>query len=103
MRAFAALLVSFLFAGVAVAQQPAYEFTLPIEPPYHRVRYEASDRPGELARLFADVGEAGVNIEDVRIDHSPGTPAGLVELAIRADAEDGLLRALAARGWVVHG
>lgn len=62
-----------------------------------------SDRPGELARLFADVGEAGVNIEDVRIDHSPGTPAGLVELSVRADTAEGLLHALAARGWVVHG
>ena len=61
------------------------------------------DRPGELARLFADVGAAGVNIEDVRIDHSPGTPAGLVLLTIHPDAEPALLRALAQHGWDVHG
>ena len=30
------------------------------------------DHPGGLARLFADVGASGVNIEDVRIDHDPG-------------------------------
>ena len=30
------------------------------------------DHPGELARLLADVGEIGVNIEDLRIDHDPG-------------------------------
>ena len=30
------------------------------------------DQPGELARLFDAAGAAGVNIEDVRIEHSPG-------------------------------
>ena len=43
------------------------------------------DHPGELARLFADVGEIGVNVEDVRIDHDPGRPVGLVELTVAAD------------------
>ena len=44
------------------------------------------DQPGELARLFADAGESGVNIEDVRIDHDPGRPVGLVELIVADDA-----------------
>ncbi|MGW5365237.1 prephenate dehydrogenase [Actinopolymorpha pittospori] len=61
------------------------------------------DQPGELARLFADVSAAGVNIEDVRIDHSPGTPAGLVELSVDQDAVPALLEALARHGWDVHG
>ncbi|MGW0227216.1 prephenate dehydrogenase [Actinopolymorpha singaporensis] len=61
------------------------------------------DRPGELARLFADVGAAGVNIEDVRIDHSPNTPAGLVELWVHQDTVPALLEALAHHGWDVHG
>src|SRR5690606_6313904 len=61
------------------------------------------DRAGELARLFADVGESGVNIEDVRIDHSPGSPAGLVELAVAPDALPALLEALERHGWTVHG
>ena len=34
------------------------------------------DHPGELARLFADAGDIGVNIEDVRIDHDPGPRYG---------------------------
>ena len=34
------------------------------------------DHPGELARLFHDVGEIGVNIEDLHIDHDPGRPVG---------------------------
>ena len=61
-----------------------------------------ADRPGELARLIADVGRAGVNIEDLRIEHSPGQPVGLVELAVAPGAERALARALAGLGWVVH-
>ena len=49
------------------------------------------DHPGELARLFADVGEIGVNVEDVRIDHDPGRPVGLVELTVAADRAEHLL------------
>ena len=60
------------------------------------------DHPGELARLFADVGEIGVNVEDVRIDHDPGRPVGLVELTVDADRAEHLCHALADRGWSVH-
>jgi prephenate dehydrogenase len=41
-----------------------------------------ADQPGELGRLFADIGAAGVNLEDVRIEHTQGRPTGLVELDI---------------------
>jgi prephenate dehydrogenase len=61
------------------------------------------DHPGELARLLSDVGEIGVNIEDLRIDHDPGRAVGLVELRIAHDAVDGLQRDLEARGWSTHG
>ena len=61
-----------------------------------------SDRPGELARLFADVGAAGVNIEDVRIEHSPGQAVGLVELSVDPAAEARVTAALTGLGWVVH-
>jgi prephenate dehydrogenase len=60
------------------------------------------DRPGQLARLFTDAGEAGVNIEDVRIEHSPGQPVGLIELAVQSELADRLAAALAERGWTVH-
>jgi prephenate dehydrogenase len=61
------------------------------------------DHPGELARLFADVGEIGVNIEDIRIDHDPGRPVGVVELTVAADQAGELLGSLEARGWSGHG
>jgi prephenate dehydrogenase len=60
------------------------------------------DHPGELARLFADAGEIGVNIEDVRIDHDPGRPVGLVELTVEEGHADHLLGSLESRGWVTH-
>jgi prephenate dehydrogenase len=60
------------------------------------------DQPGELARLFAAAGEAGVNIEDVSIEHSPGQPVGLVELSVAPGAEHALAEALTARGWQLH-
>lgn len=62
-----------------------------------------SDRPGELARLFAAAGVAGVNIEDVRIDHSPGREAGLVELMVDPAVAGRLAGDLAAAGWTVQG
>ena len=60
------------------------------------------DHPGELARLFADAGESGVNIEDVRIDHDPGRPTGLVELVVDESLAEHLLASLESRGWVTH-
>lgn len=60
------------------------------------------DRPGELARLFGDAGDSGVNVEDLRIDHDPGRPVGLVELVVQTDAADRLVEALVTRGWSAH-
>jgi prephenate dehydrogenase len=60
------------------------------------------DHPGELARLFADVGDIGVNIEDLHIDHDPGRPVGLVELVVEDTAAEGLRADLQTREWVTH-
>jgi prephenate dehydrogenase len=60
------------------------------------------DRPGELARLFHATGAAGVNVEDVRIEHSPGLPVGVAELSIRPAEAATLLDALEAGGWPVR-
>jgi len=60
------------------------------------------DQPGELARLFHATGAAGVNIEDVRIEHSPGLPVGVAELYVRPAEAGVLLDALEAGGWPVR-
>ena len=60
------------------------------------------DRPGELARLFEASGAAGVNIEDVRIEHSPGLPVGVAELSVRPAEAQPLLDALERGGWPVR-
>jgi len=60
------------------------------------------DQPGELARLFRATGAAGVNIEDVRIEHSPGLPVGVAELSVRPAEAGMLLDALEAGGWPVR-
>jgi prephenate dehydrogenase len=61
------------------------------------------DQPGELARLFEATGAAGINIEDVRIEHSPGLPVGVAELSVRPAEAAALLTALEAGGWRVRG
>lgn len=60
------------------------------------------DHPGELARLLGDAGKIGVNVEDLRIDHDPGRPLGLVEVTVAADRADFLAASLEDRGWTAH-
>lgn len=66
------------------------------------VQVVIADRAGELARLFNAVGAAGVNIEDVRIEHSPGLPVGVAELSVRPGEVPALLDAMGAGGWPVR-
>ncbi|MDT0418572.1 prephenate dehydrogenase [Streptomyces sp. DSM 41982] len=66
---------------------------------YETIAVLISDRPGELARIFADAGRAGVNVEDVRIEHATGQQAGLVQLSVAPEAASGLAAALRERGW----
>lgn len=70
-------------------------------PHYAVVQAVIGDQPGELAGLFLAAGDAGINIEDIRIEHSPGLPVGVAELSVRPEAAQRLAEALAARGWPV--
>ncbi len=69
---------------------------------YSQVRVVIADEPGGLAALFLAAGEAGVNIEDVRLEHSPGQPVGLVELSVQPQSAKTLGERLRAAGWSVH-
>lgn len=59
------------------------------------------DTPGELARLLAEIGDAGINLEDLRLEHSPGTLVGLAEISVLPEVESALVAELEARGWRV--
>jgi prephenate dehydrogenase len=59
------------------------------------------DQPGQMARLLADAAAAGVNVEDLRVEHAPGLPVGLIELFVGPEAAAPLRAALAERGWTL--
>ncbi|MBT2387007.1 prephenate dehydrogenase [Streptomyces sp. ISL-11] len=69
---------------------------------YETVTVMIGDQPGELARIFADAGRAGVNIEDVRIEHATGQQAGLIQLMVEPAAVPGLVATLRERGWSIR-
>ncbi|MFI6251064.1 prephenate dehydrogenase [Streptomyces sp. NPDC051016] len=69
---------------------------------YEVVAVLIDDQPGQLARIFADAGAAGVNIEDVRIEHATGQQAGLVQLWVEPKAVPVLTSALRDRGWALR-
>lgn len=65
------------------------------------VRVDLPDEPGRLAELLRAAGDAGVNVEDLRVEHVPGRPRGVVELLVAPDAAEPLRAALDASGWHV--
>lgn len=69
---------------------------------FARVSVEVDDRPGRLAALLADAGAAGVNVEDVRVEHVPGRATGVITLLVTREARPGLTGALAQVGWRVE-
>jgi prephenate dehydrogenase len=69
---------------------------------YEVVAVLIDDQPGQLARIFADAGRAGVNIEDVRIEHATGQQAGLVQLMVEPSAAPVLSASLRERGWAIR-
>lgn len=66
------------------------------------VTVHIGDQPGELARLFTDAGHSGVNIEDVRLEHAVGQPAGLVHLSVVHHAAAAFKEDLQGRGWRIR-
>lgn len=60
------------------------------------------DEPGALARLLVNAAAAQVNVEDIRVDHSPGQPLGIVELDVAPAHGLSLEQALVALGWAAN-
>ena len=61
------------------------------------------DTAGQLGRLFGDLGELGVNVEDLRLEHSPGAQFGLAEISVDPAALLGAIAGLQGRGWRIAG
>lgn len=61
------------------------------------------DTPGELGRLLTELGEISVNMEDLRLEHSPSAQIGLAEISVLPEALQRTIDDLTARGWRIAG
>jgi prephenate dehydrogenase len=61
------------------------------------------DTPGQLGKLLTEMGEVGVNLEDLRLEHSPGAQIGIVEVSVLPESVDHLEAELVSRGWRIAG
>lgn len=59
------------------------------------------DAPGQISAVLQDVGAAGVNVEDLRMDHSAGYEVGMLEISVLPGRRQELMDALSAHGWKV--
>ena len=66
---------------------------------YELVTVIIDDSPGALASLLTFVGEINVNLEDIKLEHSPGAEIGLVELQVMPEAAQLLITRLTESGW----
>jgi len=57
------------------------------------------DRPGQLAALLTELGELGINMEDLRLEHSPGAEIGFAEVAVLPEVAERAIADLHERGW----
>ena len=67
------------------------------------VPVSVTDEPGQLAGVLVSAAQAGVNVEDVRVEHLPGRPTGVIELLVHLSAQEHARAALATAGWDVVG
>lgn len=63
------------------------------------VEVEIPDAPGSLASLFADAADAGINIEDISIEHDQVREVGWLRIQVVPDRAVGFADFMAERGW----
>src|SRR5699024_7989740 len=68
---------------------------------YTEVVVLVPDKPGELGRLFSEVGEIGANIEDFSMEHSPKQKVGMANVSVLPAVAEELETELTNRGWRV--
>ena len=68
---------------------------------YSEVVVAIPDEPGALARLFGEVSAAGLNIEDISIEHDPVREVGYLALSVAPEHADALVDTMLSHGWAV--
>jgi prephenate dehydrogenase len=66
---------------------------------FDRVTVMVPDRPGEMGRLFQEMGRLGVNLEDLALEHGAGQLVGLAEISVPEGAGQALSANLREQGW----
>jgi len=69
--------------------------------PYAQVVVAIPDEPGALARLFGDVEGAGVNVEDIAIEHDASRQVGYLTLSVQPVRAESLAVVMREGGWTV--
>ena len=88
-------------AGYAVEKAPSALDALKKFQAGVKVVVMVDDTPGQLGRLFGELGVLDVNVEDFRLEHSPGAQFGLAEISVVPDAVHRTVTGLEARGWKI--
>lgn len=68
---------------------------------FEKIVVMVDDTAGQLGRLFGDLGELDVNVEDLRLEHSPGAQFGLAEISVDPSIALRAQAGLAERGWKI--
>ncbi len=68
---------------------------------FEQVVVMVDDTPGQLGRLFGELGDLEVNVEDLRLEHSPGAQFGLAEISVVPSAVRRAVDGLQSRGWKI--
>lgn len=66
---------------------------------FDKVVVMVDDTSGQLGKLFGDLGELEINVEDLRLEHSPGAQFGLAEISVLPSIARQAQEDLQARGW----
>jgi prephenate dehydrogenase len=69
---------------------------------YAHVVVEIPDAPGALAALFRDIEAAGVNVEDLSINHDLEREVGWLSVQVAPEKAEALALAMTVAGWTVR-
>lgn len=69
---------------------------------YTTVAVIIPDEPGSLGRVFTLVGDSGLSVEDLRLEHDSGVAAGLLEIDVLPVRAETLRTLFTDHGWSAH-